>query len=214
MIIVRLLLGFLCSPENWGKIFPFQRGVGLCFFLEGSDDWERLAVLLSVITFFANLSTSHCAWISRSNNMQTNVKRKLVSWGCARRQGLLWWRSTRGACGDWCGERWFGSNRRQNRGKPSRSSWMPSSIMLEQGCYMEWATRKLFYVNYQGIKRVVYNFVLLLLDSSKTTRSVNVTSAAWPVYMTFQLDERKKLLCNLDITHWSKLKSWPRLDFC
>ncbi|KAL3911187.1 MAG: hypothetical protein SGILL_007381 [Bacillariaceae sp.] len=54
-------------------------------------------------------------------------------------------------------------------------------------------------VNYRGLKRVVDNFVPLL-DSSKTTRIVNVGSGAGPMYVKFQPDDRKKLLCSPDIT--------------
>ncbi|KAL3903022.1 MAG: hypothetical protein SGARI_005566, partial [Bacillariaceae sp.] len=54
-------------------------------------------------------------------------------------------------------------------------------------------------VNYRGVKRVVDSFVPLL-DPSKTTRIINVGSGAGPNYVSTQPDERKRLMCNPDIT--------------
>lgn len=54
-------------------------------------------------------------------------------------------------------------------------------------------------VNFWGVKRVVDNFVPLL-DASKETKIVNVGSGAGPNYINTQPDDRKKVLCNPDIT--------------
>lgn len=54
-------------------------------------------------------------------------------------------------------------------------------------------------VNFWGVKRVVDSFVPLL-DTSKETKIVNVGSGAGPMYVNVQTDDRKKVLCNSDIT--------------
>jgi carbonyl reductase 1 len=54
-------------------------------------------------------------------------------------------------------------------------------------------------INYRGVKRVVDNF-FPLLDGNKETKIVNVGSGAGPMYVAAQSDDRKRVLCNPDIT--------------
>jgi carbonyl reductase 1 len=54
-------------------------------------------------------------------------------------------------------------------------------------------------VNFWGLKRVVDNF-FPLLDATKETKIINVGSGAGPMYVSAQPDNRKKVLCNPDIT--------------
>jgi carbonyl reductase 1 len=54
-------------------------------------------------------------------------------------------------------------------------------------------------VNFWGLKRVVDNF-LPLLDTTKETKIINVGSGAGPTYISAQSDDRKKMLCNPNIT--------------